>query len=118
MSKSFVRDEVHGHVYEVHVHENAKKEIWKTFWILLVITLFEVGIAFSSLPKSVLQLIFIVLTIVKSYFIVFTFMHLKNERKFLRWIILLPFLFICYLIAVALREGTVMQDLTTYINGF
>ena len=62
-----------------HAHEgNMVKTIWKTFWILLVITISEVAIAFTSLSKELLMFIFITLTIVKAYFIVAFFMHLKH----------------------------------------
>ena len=97
--------DIHNQVVEDHHHETSTKAIWTTFWILLIITLFEVGIAFTSIPMSILKWIFIGLTIVKAYFIVFNFMHLKHEAKILRWVILLPFIFILYLIYICITEG-------------
>jgi len=85
------------------------KMIWKVFWILLGVTLFEVGIAFTSIPKNILMYTFIVLTIVKSYYIVGYFMHLKYEVVPFRWTILLPFILIVYLIFIALYEGSALS---------
>lgn len=85
------------------------KLIWRVFWILLGVTLFEVGIAFTSIPKDILMYTFIVLTIVKSYYIVGYFMHLKYEVVPFRWTILLPFVLIVYLIFIALYEGSALS---------
>ena len=78
--------------------------IWRVFWILLFVTTFEVVLGIlkvnEKLPEFIvfdrflglawLTHIFIVLTIIKAAYIVMTFMHLGDERKNLRWTILLP----------------------------
>ena len=101
--------DIHNQFIEEHHQSNSVSTIWKTFWILLVITLFEVGIAFTSIPHSILIIIFIVLTIVKAYYIVAYFMHLKHEKQSLRYSIVLPFLLILYLIVMALAEGNYLN---------
>lgn len=83
--------------------------IWKVFWILLAVTIFEVAISFTGLSKTLLMYTFIVLTIVKSYYIVGYFMHLKYEVVPFRWTILLPFVLIVYLIFIALYEGSALS---------
>lgn len=103
--KGYYTGDIHNQFVEEHETPNAKKVIWRTFWILLFITLFEVAIAFSSLNKELLQWIFVVLTIVKAGFIVGYFMHLIHEKFTLRYSILLPFVLIAFLIFVALNEG-------------
>lgn len=97
--------DIHNQFVEEHVDPNSKKTIWRTFWILLFITVFEVSIAFTSIPKEVLLWIFIGLTVVKAYFIIYFFMHLKHEWKALQYSIILPFLLIVYLIFIAMCEG-------------
>ena len=88
-----------------------RKIIWKTFWILLFITVFEVAIAFWSLfPHNVLKLIFIALTIVKAYYIVGFFMHLKHERVHFAWTIVLPFVLIVYFIYMLMTEGNALNN--------
>jgi cytochrome c oxidase subunit IV len=82
-----------------------RKVIWKTFWILLAITALEFLIAFT-LHHGVLKIgIFIVMTIVKAFYIVGEFMHLKHETKGLIWSILIPIIFVCWLILALLLEG-------------
>ena len=94
-----------------------RKLIWKTFWILLIITVGEIFIAFSSIPHNILKLIFISLTIVKAYFIVGTFMHVKHERTHLGYTILLPFALIVYFIAMMMAEGNALHFIREVIEG-
>lgn len=104
-SKGYYTGDIHNQFIEEHETPNAKKVIWRTFWILLFITIFEVGIAFTSINKDILQWTFVALTIVKAGFIVGYFMHLIHERFTFRYAILLPFILIVYLIFIALSEG-------------
>ena len=118
MSEDFVSPDIH---HEHVSHESAEKAhsglntkvIWKVFWILLVITMFEVGISFTSIPKHILLYIFVGLTLVKAYYIVGFFMHLKFEKVPMQWSLLLPFILIVYLIFIALYEGTAIGLITT-----
>ncbi len=63
--------------------------IWKVFWILLIITGVEVVLGIIKpeillvqfLGTSILNFIFIVLTLVKAAYIVQIFMHVKYEKK-------------------------------------
>jgi cytochrome c oxidase subunit IV len=97
--------DVHQQHVEIHHHASSTKTIWKTFWILLIVTMVEVGIAFTNIPRTILVYSFIGLTLVKGYYIVFYFMHLKHEKVNLMWSIMLPFILIVYLIFIALYEG-------------
>lgn len=84
------------------------KELWKVFWILLVLTAIEFVIAFgldTDKFKWTKIIIFIIMTIVKAYFIVGTFMHLKAEVKSLIWTIILPSLFVVWLLIALIMEG-------------
>lgn len=97
--------DIHNQFVPEHYDPKNRSVIWRTFWILLFITIFEVGIAFTSISKDILLIIFIALTIVKAYFIVAFFMHLKHEKLTFGYSIILPFILIVYLIAMALAEG-------------
>ncbi len=101
-------------IHHEHVsHESEEKAhsalntklIWRVFWILLGVTIFEVAISFTGISKDVLLWTFVALTIVKAYFIVGYFMHLKFENTPLQWSLLLPFVLIVYLIFIAIYEG-------------
>jgi cytochrome c oxidase subunit IV len=101
--------DIHNQFIEEHQVENNTKIIWRTFWILLLVTAFEVGIAFTPIPHDILIVIFIVLTIVKAYYIVAFFMHLKHENLPFKYSIVLPFILILYLIVMALAEGNYLN---------
>jgi cytochrome c oxidase subunit 4 len=98
-----------SHASEEKAHSALNtKVIWKVFWILLGVTIFEVSISFTGLSKDLLLYTFITLTIVKAYYIVGYFMHMKFEVVPLQWSILLPFVLIIYLIFIAIYEGTAL----------
>ena len=88
--------------------------IWKIFWLLLAITTVEVvlgiikpEILLTSLAgTSILNLIFIGLTLVKAAYIVQYFMHLKYEVNSLKYAIYLPVLILIpYLTFILIFEG-------------
>ena len=99
----------------VHAHKSHTKLIWIVFAILSVVTIVEValGIAkpeFLHLTKvigtSPLNIIFIVLTLVKAYFITWFFMHMADEKKNLRRAVVWTAVFlISYLATLLLIEG-------------
>ncbi len=101
--------DIHNQFVEEHVASDSVKVIWKTFWILLVITIFEVGIAFTPIPHDILIVVFIVLTIVKAYYIIAYFMHLKHEVAPLKYSIILPFILILFFIVMAIAEGNYLN---------
>jgi cytochrome c oxidase subunit 4 len=101
-----------------HVHEqdeNAgaeqRKVIWRTFWILLAITALEFAIAFTIDAGLLKTSIFVGMTIVKAFYIVGEFMHLKHEVKSLIWAILIPCIFVVWLLIALMREGGSIFDL-------
>jgi cytochrome c oxidase subunit IV len=81
------------------------KVIWRTFWILFAITALEFLIAFT-MPSGWLRVsIFVLMTLVKAFYIVGEFMHLKGEVKTLIWSIVVPLAFIVWFIIALLVEG-------------
>jgi len=103
----------HFEVVEIGVHhvESNKKEIWKVFFILLAITVLEFLVALTPffkevIPKGGIVGIYFFLTVLKAFYIVGYFMHLKHEKMNLAYSILIPILFIMYLIALLLFEGS------------
>jgi cytochrome c oxidase subunit IV len=96
-----------------HSEEEGKKlraKIWKVTAILTAITAVEV--AFGAVIKqssdywTAIKWFFIILTIVKAAYIVLIFMHLGDEKKSLKYVILVPyFIFILYLIFILIVEA-------------
>jgi cytochrome c oxidase subunit IV len=97
----------HDAIDKAHSGLNTKV-IWRVFWILLGVTIFEVSISFTGIPKDILLFIFVALTIVKAYYIVGFFMHMKFEAVPFQYSILLPFILIVYLIFIAIYEGSAL----------
>ncbi|MEO0897697.1 MAG: cytochrome C oxidase subunit IV family protein [Bacteroidota bacterium] len=97
---------------------SARKEIIQTALILSGLTAFEFLIAFVWRDVSAAvgismetglfmkNLLFIILTLFKAFYIVAYFMHLKHEIRRLAVTIVLPFLFIIWLIIGMMIEGT------------
>ena len=96
--------------------ENSTREIWLVFWILLVVTAVEVILGIIKPPilidnyiigVTLLNMTFIILTIIKAYYIVGAFMHLSHEVKLLKMFIVLPMLvLIPYLLFILLVEAS------------
>lgn len=112
--------ENHNLPSEHHESPEGTGWIWKVFWILLIVTAVEVilGIIkpsfllFELFGTSFLNIIFIVLTLVKAFYIVAEFMHVKFERSNLVWTLALPVvILIPYLAFILLTEGSYMNIL-------
>ncbi|MFT6865875.1 MAG: cytochrome c oxidase subunit 4 [Cyclobacteriaceae bacterium] len=79
--------------------------IWKVMLILLAITAVEFIIAFTVSAGTFKTAVFVALTIVKAFYIVGEFMHLSHEKKSLIWSILLPTMFIVFLLFILIMQG-------------
>lgn len=93
--------------------------IWKGFFILLVVTAIEVGFAFLNdaghgetrfLSLEFQKWFFIALTLVKAYYIVFSFMHLGHEKFSFKLTISLTMILIVYFITLMMIEGYALRD--------
>jgi len=85
--------------------------IWKVALILAVITGIEYLFAFTMDAGFLRSTIFVALTIVKAFYIVSEFMHLGHEVKGLIYSIILPMMFIIWLIvALVNMEGAAVKD--------
>ncbi|MFM2048290.1 MAG: hypothetical protein RI955_838 [Bacteroidota bacterium] len=95
---------------DTHTHEEGStpKKIWKTFWILLVITIGEIIFAIflsQYCGKLVSNLLYAVLSIMKAGYIISEFMHMKYEVKNLIRTVGLPTMLLIWLITALAMEG-------------
>ena len=81
------------------------KKIWMTALFLGVVTAIEFVFAFTMAAGTLRTSIFVGLTLVKAFYIVSEFMHLKYEVKVLIWSIMIPTIFIVWLLLALLIEG-------------
>lgn len=95
------------HLEHTETPADMKTKIWHTFWILLGLTIVDIALYFALLSThSMLKnALFIVLGIVKAWYIVGVFMHMKFERKVLMYMIIVPMIFVVFFIALMLIEG-------------
>jgi cytochrome c oxidase subunit IV len=101
-------------------HTSHTKLIWKVFIILSVITIVEVILGIikpdvlhltTILGTSPLNIIFLVLTLVKAYYITWFFMHMADETKSLRRSVVWTAVFlVIYLATLLLIEGSYLND--------
>ena len=120
-------DLVQDHKYSISAnHDEAhgveiRKKIWKVTGILTLITVVEVliGAFIKQYDASggdnglwpYVKVGFLVLTVVIAAYIVLVFMHLGDERKSFKWVILAPYiLFILYLIFICLTESSYWHE--------
>ncbi len=107
-SLSANHDEAHG--------KEIRKTVWFVTILLTVITIVEVltGAFVKQYSEGdinsywpFIKWSFIILTLVKAGYIVMKFMHLGDETKSFRYVLLVPyFIFIAYLIFILLTEST------------
>ena len=118
--------------YSLHAHhseEEGRKIRKKVFFVtalLSIITAVEVAMGIvwgkASLDPNgwawaSIKIAFIVMTLVKAGYIIMVFMHLGDERKSLRNVILIPYvIFILYLLFILLTESTFIHDVKHFIG--
>ena len=116
-------DNYHQHLYVPGqvIDKPKTKWIWKVFWILLAVTSVEVTFAFANgwelsngerhyLSAQGEKFLFIALTLVKAYYIVFSFMHLGDEKANFKLTLGMTTIFLLYFVALMMFEGYALRD--------
>ncbi len=108
-----LNQDANGNAIPLHDEEAGKgirKKILKVTLLLTIITVVEVGMgAYIKQGTSIWPIVkwsFVVMTLVKAAYIVLVFMHLGDEKKSMKYVILVPYImFVLYLIFIALTEA-------------
>lgn len=79
--------------------------------ILGIVTSIEFVFALVLPRGPLLFFTFIALTFVKAFYIVADFMHLKGEVKTLIWSIIIPLIFVVWMVLALLAEGASIFEL-------
>ena len=94
-------------------------KIWGVLLLLSIVTAIEVALGIYKpdvlmtyfLNMKILNWIFIMLTIVKAYYITWDFMHMRDETKSLRRVVVWTFVFlVCYLAWILIQEAGYIFD--------
>ena len=103
-------------------------KIWGVFGFLCFVTAIEVYLGIVKpesltgtrfLAMKLLNWIFIILTLVKAYYIAWDFMHLRDEKASLRRVVVwTPVFLISYLVTLLLFEATYVYEIfnTTFMT--
>jgi cytochrome c oxidase subunit IV len=119
----------HAHKLEIFrglwKFKSNTQKIWGVLILLSIITAVEVVLGIYK-PESLmtkvigmklLNWIFIILTIVKAYYITWDFMHMRDETAAMRRMVVWTAVFlICYLVFILLQEGGYIESV--YKSGF
>jgi cytochrome c oxidase subunit IV len=111
--EKFETTEAHGHGEQPHFD---RKAIWRTFWILLGITCVELIVGMFIAPnfpslKLMFNVLYIILTAAKAFYIIAEFMHLRHEIKNMIMTIAVPALLFVWFIAAFLWDGDSYKNL-------
>jgi cytochrome c oxidase subunit IV len=115
MAEHFVTTEVTVH----HEPATTTKRIWKVFWILLIVTMIELGLGILiyalDLPEGLrlimIKILIIFLSLVKAFYIVSVFMHLGDEIRNLIMTIVVPLFLFTWFIYAFLHDGNSYKNL-------
>jgi caa(3)-type oxidase subunit IV len=110
------RDDIIEYSLDAHHSEEEGRKIRRNIWMvtlfLAVVTTIEVTLGaywkdwFDASAWNAIKLTYVVLTLVKAAYIVMSFMHLGDEHRNIRLIILAPYaFFILYLLYIGLVES-------------
>ena len=106
--------------------KNNIQKIWGVFVFLSIVTIVEVYLGIIKpefltenkfLAVKLLNWIFIILTLVKAYYITWDFMHMRDELSSLRRAVVWTTIFLlCYLVLILLIEGDYIYEV--YKNNY
>ena len=110
-----------GHNHKLEIFRGRLKfksnvqKIWGVLVFLSIITIVEVALGIIKpeillnyfLGVKLLNWLFIIMTIIKAYYITWDFMHVRDEKPFLKNTIVLPLLILIpFLLFILLYEGS------------
>ena len=102
-----------------HEHTEGTKRIWKTFWLLLIITIIELllGLVMYWIPsmsdtmKFFIKGVIVILTLAKAFYIIAIFMHLGDEIRNMIMTVAVPTLLFFWFIGAFLWDGNSFKNL-------
>ena len=99
-----------------HEPLHGTKRIWKTFWILLIITIVELALGYISHMPGIVEWLdlfmkgmIVILTLAKAFYIISIFMHLGDEIRTMILSVALPMLLFIWFISAFLMEGNAIR---------
>ena len=115
--------EHHAESTEITFHHEPSQgtgRIWRTFWLLLVITMIELGLGFilyfthgttSTALVLFIKGVIVILSLAKAFYIVSIFMHLGDEIRNMIMTIIVPLMLFVWFIGAFLWDGNSYRTL-------
>lgn len=108
-------------------HSSSTKRIWRVFWVLLIITVVEVGLGLMLYMTDMLhgaayflKGVIVILGLTKAFYIISYFMHLGDERRNFVVTFITPVLFLAWAILALVIDGEASlerkQKMDVYYN--
>lgn len=102
----------------IETQDTLFKKVWFPLIWLTIVTILEFVVAFSMPPGPFRVATFVGMTIIKAYFIIAYFMHMRYEFSLLRWSIIGPTVaLIVYLVFILLYEGSMLESIKKSLGG-
>lgn len=114
--------ETHAHAHGDDKHGFDTKAIWRTFWILLIITCLELVVGMFIAPKFPhttkiwFNILYIIFTGAKAFYIIAEFMHLRHEIKNMIMTVAIPALLFVWFIGAFLWDGNSFKHLRNTLD--
>lgn len=105
--------------------KSNEQKIWGVLIFLSIVTGLEVSLGISKpeillnkfLGLKLINWMFIIMTLIKAYYITWDFMHIRDEKSFLKNSIVVPLLILIpFLLFILLIEGSYIFDVM--LGGF
>lgn len=97
------------------------KRIWKAFWVLLILTILELGLGLliyflekgdpSRMATLSIKIVIIIFTLGKAFYIISIFMHLGDEKRNMILSMGIPMLLFIWFIVAFLTDGNSFKNL-------
>ena len=125
-SHGHTTDHAHGTHTEGHgeKHSFDTRAIWRTFWILLIITCVELVVGMFIAPlfphntKIWFNILYIIFTGAKAFYIIAEFMHLRHQIKNMVMTIAIPALLFIWFIGAFLWDGDSFKNLRNNLDPY
>lgn len=105
-------------IAEHHHPTEGTGRIWKTFWVMLIITVIELGLGLlmyatdmAPIVNIIIKGVIIILSLAKAFYIVSIFMHLGDELRNMIMTIVVPLLLFVWFIGAFLWDGDSYRNL-------
>ena len=108
-----------NHHTDIHSADSKKQvsKIWKVTGLLAIVTIVEVALGLygtgAGMPKGLVNIFFLLLTIYKAAYIVRVFMHLGDEKKSFLITVLIPLTLFIWFIIAFLYDGGFWLEMNT-----